>query len=222
MTWVVVIEKTGKVNEKNHMGDCAQLYKKCGFRKPDGFAMRHAWKVRVGDEVVFAQLWAKDDGRAGHENKFELPPPVDTTLFFGTMCVVLVDDADSPIPGMDLRKKSWTKVYEALYGGFEDLGNDDDDDEEEDELADVPPSMKTKAGYLKDGFVVDSAGNSDEDGDDESSDDDDDGGDDADVVDGDDSDDAGGLDADDGDGDVAAEVDAFSECSEEEYEYSDD
>jgi len=219
MTWVVTIEKTGKVNEKNHMGDCSQLYKKCGLRKPDGFAMRHAWKVRVGDEIVFAQLWAKNDGRAGHENKFELPPPVDTVLFFGTMCVVLVDEADSPIPGMDLRKKSWTKVYEALYGGFEDLGNDDDD-EEEDELADVPAGMKTKAGYLKDGFVVESAGNSDEE-DGDSSDDDDDG----DVIDeGDEGDDLeeGVLEAEEGDPEVAAEVDAFSECSEEEYEYSDD
>jgi hypothetical protein len=30
----------------------------------------------------------------------------------------------------------------------------DQDEEEEDELADVDPSMLTKSGYLKDGFVV--------------------------------------------------------------------
>jgi hypothetical protein len=52
----------------------------------------------------------------------------------------------------------WTKMYEKLFGGFEDIGATAlEDDNEEDELEKVPKDKKTKHGYLKDGFVVDSS-----------------------------------------------------------------
>ena len=45
-----------------------------------------------------------------------------------------------------------------MFGGFEDLAaTAKEDEEEEDELANVPKEKKTKQGYLKDGFVVDSS-----------------------------------------------------------------
>ena len=52
----------------------------------------------------------------------------------------------------------WEKVYEKLFGGFENLAlTAAEDEDEEDELDAVPKSKKTKkGGYLKDGFVVDS------------------------------------------------------------------
>jgi hypothetical protein len=56
-----------------------------------------------------------------------------------------------------LNLQLWKKIYEKLFGGFEDLAaTAKEDDEEEDELATVPKEKKTKQGYLKDGFVVDS------------------------------------------------------------------
>jgi hypothetical protein len=55
-------------------------------------------------------------------------------------------------------------MYEKLFGGFEDLAATCAEDEnEEDELANVPASKKTKQGYLKDGFVVDSESSDDKD-----------------------------------------------------------
>ena len=52
----------------------------------------------------------------------------------------------------------WNKIYEKLFGGFEDLAATAEEDENEvDELANVPKEKKTKQGYLKDGFVVDSS-----------------------------------------------------------------
>ena len=57
---------------------------------------------------------------------------------------------------VSLTCENWNKIYEKLYGGFEDLASSAlEDEEEEDELANVPAHMKTKEGYLKDGFVVD-------------------------------------------------------------------
>ena len=54
---------------------------------------------------------------------------------------------------MDLKKPNWKKIYEKLFGGFEDL--DDNEEESEDELKNVPKEMKSKDGYLLDGFIVD-------------------------------------------------------------------
>jgi hypothetical protein len=64
----------------------------------------------------------------------------------------------------------WTKLYDKLFGGFEDLtvisdnndnnDNNDNDNNEDDELDNLPKSKKTKnGGYLKDGFVVDDESN---------------------------------------------------------------
>ena len=48
---------------------------------------------------------------------------------------------------------TWEKVYENLFGGFDDVGSNDD--YESDELENVPEEELTKKGkYLKDGFVV--------------------------------------------------------------------
>jgi hypothetical protein len=54
---------------------------------------------------------------------------------------------------LNLTVKEWEEIYEILYGGFEDLGNDSDDESEEDE--DDFGIKRTKDGYVKDGFVVD-------------------------------------------------------------------
>ena len=58
------------------------------------------------------------------------------------------------------------KMYEKLFGGFENLAlTVVEDEEEEDELAAIPASKKTKnGGYLKDGFVVDTESSSEHSG----------------------------------------------------------
>ena len=53
----------------------------------------------------------------------------------------------------DFDDKEWLKLYEHLFGGFEDLGDEDSFSEEED----IPDELKTKHGYMKDGFVVSSS-----------------------------------------------------------------
>jgi hypothetical protein len=58
-------------------------------------------------------------------------------------------------------------MYDFLFGGFDTLANCDDDDNEDDELDSIPVHRKTKDGYLKDGFVVDSSSGDDDDDDEE-------------------------------------------------------
>ena len=153
----LIVEKTGSLKEVSVKSiNKYEIYKKCGFRKPDGFECRTTWKnVKVGNQNYSVQLWARDDGKADTENKYDFPPPVDNTLYFGNCALVQVlnNNHDS---FTSLSKDLWLKIYEALFGGFEDIGDENDDDEP-DELDAIKKDMKTKkTGYLKDGFVVDS------------------------------------------------------------------
>jgi len=102
-------------------------------------------------------LFGKKDGRAGSENKYEFPPPIDNDIFFGNLCLVkcVTTDKDDEHENhfMSLSVDEWTKHYEALFGGFDDCGEDDEEDT--DVLEYISDKKKTKEGYLKDGFIVD-------------------------------------------------------------------
>ena len=73
-------------------------------------------------------------------------------MLYGTLAVTKEQDDNL----LNISEEEWLKIYEKIYGGFEDLdATAADDENEEDELDDVDAEMKTKTGYLKDDFVVD-------------------------------------------------------------------
>jgi hypothetical protein len=158
---ILIVEKTGVIKESTVKqmveGD---LYKKAGLKSPEGFGRVHQWALEGGETI---SLYGKTSGRAGQENKYDFPPPVDKLLFFGSC--ILTSESGS------LKKAEWEKIYEELFGGFEDIGEEDseDDSEDDDEDEGIP---KTKTGYAKDGFVVDDDEEEEEDEDEEEEDDD--------------------------------------------------
>lgn len=205
----IIVEKSGFLKEVSTKEiNIEEMYKKCGFRKSDNFECRTTWEnVKVVNSRHTIQLWARSEGKVNTENKYDFPPPVDTSLFFGNCALVQVKGGKY----ISLTKNTWLKIYETLFGGFEDIETEKDD-EEVDELENIKKEMKTKKGeYLKDGFVVDSDesdegescsdDNDEEEYDDEVSDNDD-------MV----------LVLDDNDTDLSL----GSELEEEDYEYSDD
>ena len=158
----VLIDRTGSiktVNAKDFAEDA--LYKKAGFKTPDGFKLQHTWGTEDGlDHSVC--LYGKTKGKAGQENKYDFPPPVDNQLFFG-QCVLIGRDAETGNV-VDLEDDDWEDIYEFLFGGFDDVGSEDSEDEEEldtdDEIDVIAKSSgsvveQTKQGYVKDGFIVD-------------------------------------------------------------------
>jgi hypothetical protein len=157
---IVIVEKGGSLKSlaiKDFKTE--ELYKKCGFKKAEDFIKQCEWNVKFDGKKYFIEVYAKSDGRAGSENKYDFPPPIDNSLFFGN-CALLayLKNEDGTKLYTDLGLSLWKKVYEKLFGGFEDLNDTaKEDEEEEDELANVPKEKKTKQGYLKDGFVVDSS-----------------------------------------------------------------
>jgi len=177
-TTIVIISKTGTLSEVSVDPPSSEttleeltvlLSKKCGYRNPDGFSCYHTYKYKnkkkfsfsdgtgTTDEhipkYIYVDLWAKIDGRAGNENKYEMPPPVDQIIFYGNIALVARLDKKHAI---NLTVDIWNVIYERLFGGFEDLATTAVEDENEiDELDLVPAYQKTLNGYLKDGFVVD-------------------------------------------------------------------
>ena len=136
-----------------------ELFKKCGFKKSEDFIRQVEWNVKYDSKKYYIEVFAKTEGRANSENKYDFPPPIDTKLFFGS-CAILahLKKEDGSKSYTDLNLQLWNKIYEKLFGGFEDLATTaKEDEEEEDELANIPKEKKTKQGYLKDGFVVDSS-----------------------------------------------------------------
>jgi hypothetical protein len=176
MVVVLLVEKTGDLKEVNIKGVAStELYKKCGFKKPEEFQKQHEWSCKVDGQKYFITLYAKLNGRANTENKYDFPPPVDTALFFGTCALFAQIKKDDGVgfERVNLTTALWKTIYEKLFGGFEDLcANGDDDENEEDELENIDKSKKTKNGYLKDGFVVDSDDDDDDLEDEHDSDDD--------------------------------------------------
>jgi hypothetical protein len=173
---IIIVEKSGilkVLSIKDYKEE--ELYKKCGFKKKEDFIKQNEWIVKYDNKKYFIEVYAKKNGRANSENKYDFPPPIDSTLFFGN-CAILafIKKEDNTNLYVDLSLELWKKIYEKLFGGFEDLSTTAIEDEnEEDELDKIPKEKKTKQGYLKDGFVVDSS-DGDEDISDSNDDDDDD------------------------------------------------
>jgi hypothetical protein len=165
---IIIVEKSGALKSlsiKDFKED--ELFKKCGFKKADDFVEQHEWKVKVSGDAntYYIKVFAKTDGRANYENKYDFPPPIDTKLFFGN-CAIVAYLKKEGVTFTDLSLSLWEKIYEKLFGGFEDLSATAAEDEaEEDELDKIPKELKTKQGYLKDGFVVDSSDTDEEDSD---------------------------------------------------------
>ena len=206
---IIIVDKLGELktlNVKDYKED--ELYKKCGFKKADDFLLQVEWPVKLDGNKYIVFMYGKLEGKAGMENKYDFPPPVDKQLYFGSCALVCFLKEDNNNVLTNLTIDLWKKIYEKLFGGFEDLTvTCCDDDDEEDELKAVPKNMKTKkGGYLKDGFVVDSDAEEEEISESE----------DEEISVNGPTDDSGELDEDD------AALELGSELTEESYDYSDD
>ena len=161
---IIIIEKLGAIKlltVKDYKEE--ELYKKCGFKKDDGFAKRTEWsKIKIDGQQYSVSVFAKINGKANMENKYDFPPPIDNELYFGSCALVckqkdikMINEVPNDYVYHSFTLELWTKIYEKLFGGFENLADTCYEDEHEiDELANIPADKKTKSGYLKDGFVV--------------------------------------------------------------------
>lgn len=134
----ITISTKGQVKEiKLKTGDTDEIYKKCNTKTGsievlgEYFNNKHFSSKSIKRIV----LYGKNEGRAGTENKYEFPPPFDKNLYFGTI-VIVAYNSDKKVEFeniIELKKDLWKKLYDDLFGGFEDIDVDEDDDDDEDD-----------------------------------------------------------------------------------------
>ena len=134
---ILVINKNGVVSEYN-IKNYANLYTACNYRNNNNFELLCGWNNEY-------ELYGKRIGKAGSENTYEFPSPIDKELFFGTLCIVKkINNQFQPIT-----LNEWKSFYDKQMGGFENIHSD------EDSVDSVSSDEEyTEQGYLKDGFVV--------------------------------------------------------------------
>lgn len=165
----------GFINEDENVMDISNdfklvVYKQCGYRvnptkasPSKDFEILHVFnndsfpnEAYEFDDNEIIILFGKNNGKAGNENKYDFPPPIDTNLFYGKLCLIkaTIDDSDDNLRLFlsDLTLREWEKIYAALFDGFHDCNeSEDESDDNEDVYAELP---STRDGYAKDGFVV--------------------------------------------------------------------
>jgi hypothetical protein len=147
MITILLVKSNGDILEKRVKNiDVNNLYKSCGYKTNDKnvFKQVHTYDWKNKKYMVFG----KTEGKANSENKYDFPPPIDKCLYFGTMCIVMEENGDYD----SLTTKEWSKIYEHMFGGFEDLDNESERSEDSEIYSDED---YTKEGYVKDDFVVD-------------------------------------------------------------------
>lgn len=153
MVVVLIVDKNGVITETNLKAfSLEEICKKAKIKTVEDYTRKHVWTVRLPKETdpMYIALYARTKGRAGQENKYEFPPPIDHELFFGKCMLVSQKDVQDANDTVDLSKSLWKRIYEKLYGGFDDCM--DSEEESEDDMEGMTLS---KAGYaLDDGFVV--------------------------------------------------------------------
>jgi transcription elongation factor S-II len=76
-------------------------------------------------------LFGYQKGKAGTENKHELPPPHDGLLLFGDTLVVVSQSETSFATPILFKMEEYEAFYTHAFGGFEDLDEEEEEEEEE-------------------------------------------------------------------------------------------
>jgi len=152
----ISVNKNGDVEEKQTRQPITseKIYKLCNYKNSTGFEMLHNYPLQSSENnddinsIICYEVYGKRQGRANNENKYELPPPIDTELFFGNLCI-LKKENDTFV---DLTFDEWSNVYESMFGGFEDIEHSDEERSMDSEI--YSSDDYTKEGYHKDSFIV--------------------------------------------------------------------
>ena len=82
---ILLIKANADIVEKKIKDyDEETIYKYCNYRNNNDFKKLHVYTVKEYNYYVYGKI----NGRANNENKYDLPPPIDTQLYFGILCIL--------------------------------------------------------------------------------------------------------------------------------------
>ena len=85
-------------------------------------------------------------GKAGTENKHELPPPLDSNLCFGDIILIASTTPSLYSSPVSFKTEEYEAFYTKVFGGFEDIDSEEEEDDEDiqDEIHDEIQDEKEK------------------------------------------------------------------------------
>lgn len=110
----IIIDKNGVLKEQNSRAltrDC--LYKKCGFRKSEGFEQIHVWSAEETCSHHAVELWGKKTGKKGQENTYSFQFANDAKMYYGALALISVDSNNHVL---DLTMDTWQNIQHTISG----------------------------------------------------------------------------------------------------------
>ena len=105
MTQILIVEKDSKI-KCDKVSNETDLYKKCGFRKNEGFEKITNFEKQIDNHNVCIEVWGRKTGKANNKNNYNFPSPIDKTKIYGNC--VLVRKHENEL--MDIDEDLWTKM----------------------------------------------------------------------------------------------------------------
>ena len=78
-------------------------------------------------------LFGYTTGKAGTENKHDLPPPLDAELYFSDILLIASKETDTWENPVSFSLEEYEKFYQKAFGGFDDVESDEEDDSDDEE-----------------------------------------------------------------------------------------
>ena len=150
MTQGIIVSKNCDLTEKK-IKNIDKKYACCNYKTDKDFILLHTYKnISETFKDFEIEIYGKNKGRANNENKYEFARPIDNELYFGNLLLLKKNSKSGNYS--DLSISEWNKIYEALFGGFEDINESEDERSVDSEVYD--DEEYTSHGYLKDDFIV--------------------------------------------------------------------
>ncbi len=109
-------KKEGRIDDKTSL---KKQMKNILKNKGTGIAQELGSWTYNNNEV---KIYGWEDGKAGKENKHEIPPPHDTDLYFGDLLAVNSNSNGKNL--INFTKEDYNNFFEEMYGGFEDINTE--------------------------------------------------------------------------------------------------
>jgi transcription elongation factor S-II len=143
--------KSGKLTIKSETTGCQlsdiQTYLK--KKKAPTQIGTYPWK----SNTLF--LFGYTDGKAGTENKHELPPPHDTQIIFGDIVVLMSKDKRSFAKPLPIKQDDYETFYTQVFEGFESLDDEEGEEIEGAEEEEVVQDELADEAHVDDESIVD-------------------------------------------------------------------
>jgi len=105
MTQFLKIEKNGTIKICK-ISNINELYKKCGFRKNDGFEKITNWEKNINGNNINIELWGRITGKNSLKNNYIFPDSLNKSIYGN--CSLIYKQNDTII---DLTEELWNKMH---------------------------------------------------------------------------------------------------------------